>query len=229
VGYNNHYAFDPGFYRVELNPEADLPEGMPFEELLNAHLERQIQQTGIKVLIIDNLTYLRNETEKASDALPLMKLLKALKSKYGLSLLVLAHTPKRDQSKPIGRNDLQGSKMLINFCDSSFAVGESSTDKSVRYLKQIKTRYSEMVYDAENVATCMIEKPHNFLQFTFLGYNTEKDHLNEPRQTAKEHLAGQILKLHSKGHSIRTISTQLGLSHAKVQRTLEKIETANAA
>ena len=52
--------------------------------------------------------------------------MKALKSKYGLSILVLAHTPKRDSGKPLGRNDLQGSKMIINFCDSAFAIGESA-------------------------------------------------------------------------------------------------------
>lgn len=98
-------------------------------------------------MVIDNLTYLRNETERAKNALPLMKHLKALKNKFDLSILVLAHTPKRDMTKPITRNDLQGSKMLINFCDSSFAIGESSKDKSLRYLKQIKVRNSEFKYD----------------------------------------------------------------------------------
>ena len=44
-----------------------------------------------------------------------LKYLKKLKSKHGLSILALAHTPKRDATKPLGRNDLQGSKMLINF------------------------------------------------------------------------------------------------------------------
>ena len=56
-------------------------------------------------MIIDNLTYLKNETEKAKDALPLMKHLKALKRKYGLSILALAHTPKRDATKQLSRND----------------------------------------------------------------------------------------------------------------------------
>lgn len=53
-----------------------------------------------------------------------MKQLKTLKNKYDLSLLILAHTPKRDLSKQLTRNDLQGSKMLINFCDSCFAIAK---------------------------------------------------------------------------------------------------------
>ena len=89
-------------------------------------LVRCITETGARILIIDNLTYLKAENEKAKDALPLMKHLKALKSKYSLSILAtLAHTPKRDMSKPLSPNDLQGSKMLMNFCDSSFAIGKS--------------------------------------------------------------------------------------------------------
>lgn len=95
-------------------------------------------------MIIDNIIYLKDETEKAKFALPLMKDLQRLKNKYGLSILALAHTPKRDLSKSITRNDLQGSKMLINFCDSSFSIGESSTDKNIRYLKQIKARNTEI-------------------------------------------------------------------------------------
>ena len=132
IKFEQHYSFDNNFIRVEINPDAIIPETQTFEDYLNYSLERSIAETGAKVLIIDNLTYLKNETEKAKDALPLMKHLKALKNKYGLSILALAHTPKRDLSKPITRNDLQGSKMLINFCDSSFSIGESHSDKNLR-------------------------------------------------------------------------------------------------
>lgn len=195
--FENHYSFHDNFLRVEVNPDADVPESQPFEDYLNYSLERSITETGAKVLIIDNLTYLKNETEKAKDALPLMKHLKALKSKYGLSILALAHTPKRDLSKPITRNDLQGSKMLINFCDSSFSIGESHADKSVRYLKQIKQRNTEQIYDAENVCVCQIDKPLNFLQFEFMQFGTEREHLKaitENERTEIETSVKDLLK-----------------------------------
>lgn len=195
IKFEQHYYFDNNFIRVEINPDAEIPETQTFEHFLNHSLERSITETGAKVLIIDNLTYLKNETEKAKDALPLMKHLKALKSKYGLSILALAHTPKRDLSKPITRNDLQGSKMLINFCDSSFAIGESSNDKSTRYLKQIKARNTEIIYDTENVCICHIEKPYNFLQFEFLNYGTEREHLKQVSETEKTELESSIKQL----------------------------------
>jgi hypothetical protein len=37
-----------------------------------------------------------------------MEHLKSLKSKHDLTILILAHTPKRDFNKPISNNDLQG-------------------------------------------------------------------------------------------------------------------------
>ena len=195
LDYEIAYQFDNDLLRVEINPDSDIPENLTFEKYLSYSLEKLIIERDSKILVIDNLTYLRTETEKAKDALPLMKELKALKNKYKLSILILAHTPKRDLSKPITRNDLQGSKMLINFCDSSFSIGESSTDKGVRYIKMIKARNTEIVYDAENVCVCNISKPYNFLQFEFLHFGLEKDHLKAVSEKEKEELETKIAEL----------------------------------
>jgi hypothetical protein len=221
IQFEQHYNFDNNFIRVEINPDATIPEAQTFEDYLNYSLEQSITGTGAKVLIIDNLTYLKNETEKAKDALPLMKHLKALKNKYGLSILALAHTPKRDLSKPITRNDLQGSKMLINFCDSSFSIGESHSDKNLRYLKQIKQRNTEQIYDAENVCVCQIDKPLNFLLFEFVNYGKEWDHLKQHTEKDKENLNERVNELKQQGRSLREIGAELGISHMKVSRILK--------
>jgi RecA-family ATPase len=223
--FEQHYNFDNNFIRVEINPDATIPEAQTFEDYLNHSLERSINETGAKVLIIDNLTYLKNETEKAKDALPLMKHLKALKNKYGLSILALAHTPKRDLSKPITRNDLQGSKMLINFCDSSFSIGESHSDKNLRYLKQIKQRNTEQIYDAENVCVCQIDKPLNFLLFEFVNFGKEWEHLKQHTEKDKEYLNEKVSELKQQGRSLREIGSELGISHMKVSRILKDCNT----
>lgn len=225
IKFEQHYSFDNNFIRVEINPDATIPENQTFEDYLNHSLERSITETGAKVLIIDNLTYLKNETEKAKDALPLMKHLKALKNKYGLSILALAHTPKRDLSKPITRNDLQGSKMLINFCDSSFSIGESHSDKNLRYLKQIKQRNTEQIYDAENVCICQIDKPDNFLLFEFVNFGKEWEHLKQHTEKDKENLNEKVIELNQQGRSLREIGVELGISHMKVSRILKDCNT----
>ena len=93
-----------------------------------------------KCSFIDNIPCLRYGTHAVTRALNLIHGMQSIKSKYGLSILVLAHTPKRNPSKLITQNDLQDSKMLINFCDSAFAIGKSETVPGLRYLKQIKQR-----------------------------------------------------------------------------------------
>ncbi len=222
VNFKQHYIFNDGFYRAEIDPDIDIPENQSFENFLNQSLEQSIIKTGAKILIIDNLTYLKNETEKAKDALPLMKHLKALKSKYGLSILALAHTPKRDLSKPISRNDLAGSKMLINFVDSCFSIGESFQDKNLRYIKQIKARNTEIIFDAENVAVCRVHKPHNFLEFEFIDYGTEREHLKQLTENDKENRILEALELKSKGLSNVQIANQFNVSEGAVRKWIKK-------
>jgi RecA-family ATPase len=219
--FTNHYRFRDDLYRAQLN-DMELPDGFTnFNQYLNHRLERSIVQTKAKVIIIDNITYLGTENEQAKDALPLMKQLKALKNKYGLSILVLAHTPKRDMTMAITRNDLQGSKMLMNFCDSSFAIGESQADTSLRYLKQIKQRNTEQVYGAEKVCLFNIDKPHNFLQYQFVGYGQEWDHLKTQRQGLSADLIEQAVELKLEGISIRESAKIMGISYQKVNRLLQ--------
>ncbi len=220
--FTNHFNFDENFIRAEINPNADIEKGFAtFEDYLNHSLNRTIAETGAKVLIIDNLTYLKNENERAKDALPLMKHLKALKNKYNLSILALAHTPKLDSSKPITNNDLQGSKMLMNFCDSSFSIGKSSRENGLRYLKQIKVRNVEMKFDAGNVHLCQIEKPDNFLRFSFEGFARESEHLKVITEKDRNELIEQAKKLSAMGESQRKIADELGISVGAVNKYLK--------
>lgn len=221
IEFSQHFNFDKDFIRVEINPDTDIPEKETFETFLNDSLERSIIETGSKILIIDNLTYLKAETEKSRDALPLMKHLKALKSKYGLSILALAHTPKRDLSKPITRNDLAGSKMLINFVDSCFSIGESHSDKNLRYIKQIKARNTEIIYDTENVAICQIEKPHNFLQFEYVDLGNEMEHLKQISKEDRETNISKAKDLNQQGMSQRQIAKELSISLGAVNKYLK--------
>ena len=95
-----HYEFDDGFKRVEINPDADIPDNINYEDYLIQALEYEIVKSGTTIVIVDIITFLKNEAEKAKDAVPLIKKLKELKTKYNLSLLVLAHTPKETCLNP---------------------------------------------------------------------------------------------------------------------------------
>lgn len=160
-------------------------------------------------------------SEKGDAAGTLMLRLMALKRKYGLSMLILAHTPKRCLSNPITQNDLAGSKKLYNFFDSVFAIGKSAKNSSVRYIKQLKVRYGNYTYDADNVIVCVIEKVGTFLQFVDIGYAVEKEHLKEPSEKDSTQEKETIKRMVAEGKTYRVIASELGVTLGKVQRALK--------
>ena len=224
--YINQYQFHPDFLRVEVNPDNYMPDGKDYDSYLAEELEKAIIETESKIIVIDNITFLRGENERAQDALPLMKHLKALKQKHNLSILVLAHTPKRDETRPLGMNDLQGSKMLMNFCDSSVAIGKSVKDQGFRYLKQIKERNTSKIYDSEYVPVAQVTKHDNFLMFEFIGFDSEKEHLRASNQEDKGALLEQVRELMKAGTSQREMARILDISVGKVNGLVQEIKTS---
>jgi len=222
---NGAYAFHKNFYRVVLNPDST-GEGRfkNYGEYMNNALENIIITTKARILILDNITCLRNTTQAAESAIALMRNLQALKNRYQLSILVLAHTPKRNAARPITRNDLQGSKMLLNFADSAFAIGESQTTPGLRYLKQIKQRSGIEHYGKENICLGRIVKQGSFLKFDFEGFDPEAAHLMHYTQQHRRDMEERILQLHKQGHSVRAISAQTKVYYTSVHRLIKKFE-----
>ena len=221
--FGDHH-FGPGFARLVFNPDADSHKFATYVDYLNNAIENVIISSCARILIIDNITCLRSGTEAAASAVSLMRKLQAIKQLYGLSILVLAHTPKRNPAKPISRNDLQGSKMLINFADSAFAIGESQTHTDLRYLKQIKQRSDRQMYGQDNVCLCRIAKPHSFLHFEFTGHGPETTHLLHYTEQQRKATEDQIIQLHNRGLTLRAISAETGISYATVFRLVKRLE-----
>lgn len=195
--YGKPYTFPERLYRVSLDSDALLDAD--FEGTIIGSIEQMAQQTRCRIFIVDNLTYLCCAMEKGDAAGRLMIQLNNLKKRYGLSILVLAHTPKRSLDCPITSNDLAGSKRLYNFFDSVFVIGKSALDGGLRYVKQLKVRYGTFSYDADNVIVYEIEKTDAFLQFVFRGYSTEKEHLKKPGDNESGQRDCLILQLSQSG------------------------------
>ncbi|MBD1395499.1 AAA family ATPase [Mucilaginibacter glaciei] len=222
------YKFSENFYRAQFNTgyqvESDAPQN---DDLLIAAIEYKIKQVHATVLIIDNISCLRGGTENASVALRLIKNLKDLKTDHNLSILVLAHTPKRrNPGLPLSADDLHGSKLLINLADSAFAIGTSSADRQLRYLKQIKQRSSAQAYGEDNICLCRIIKPHDFLQMQFEGHSHERLHLRTRHMLNRELLAPKVAELAAKGYKQRQISSELGIALGVVNKLMPKVSSA---
>lgn len=215
------HTFSDNFYRVEIDKEKLNVDN--FEDCIIANIEAAALHCNADILIIDNLTWICSNGEKGDIAGKFMMELISLKKKHGFSVLIIAHTPKRNQSNPITQNDLAGSKKLYNFFDSCFAIGQSAKDNRLRYIKQMKIRHGEFMYDSENVIVCQIEKAETFLQFTPVGYATEREHLKQPSERDRQSLLDDVKTLHAKGMSQRQIADQLGVSVGTVHNYLRKM------
>ena len=218
------HIFPKNFSRAEIDPEliagADLEQG-----ILNS-IEEAAKQ-GTRFFVIDNITFICNDSEKGATAGSFMMKLIRLKKKYFLTTIVIAHTPKRRGYEPITQNDLAGSAKLINFFDAGIALARSAKDNNLRYLKQVKVRTGEYQYDADNVIVYDVVKTEGFLHFELQGYAKEGDHLKN-RESADDYDDIQaILRLKKDGKSIRDIADELGLSSTTVFRKLKKAKDNN--
>lgn len=126
-----------------------------------------------KFIILDNITNGFGSIFSKTRMLELISDMKSLKERFGLTILIIAHCPKRNKKKPITDNDLGGTKMIMNFVDSAFAVGTSIQDESIRYIKQIKAR----VEGKDGKVWTVRIKSEPYLSFHYIDTTDEDIHL----------------------------------------------------
>ncbi len=215
------HIFPSNFSRAEIDPE--LIVGADLEQEILDSVEEAAKQ-GTHFFVIDNITFICNDSEKGSTAGSFMMKLIRLKKKYNLTTIVIAHTPKRRGWEPITQNDLAGSAKLINFFDAGIALARSAKDNNLRYLKQVKVRTGEYQYDAENVIVYDVVKTDGFLKFEFQGYAKEDDHLKNRESSDDYDEIQAILRLKKEGKTIRQIAEEMDMASTTVHRRLRKAE-----
>lgn len=218
---NQVHMFPDNFERAEIDPE--LIVGEDLEEAILDSIEDSAKR-GIQFFVLDNITFACNDSEKGATAGQFMMKIIRLKKKYHLTIIVIAHTPKRRGYEPITQNDLAGSAKLINFFDAGIAIARSAKDPNLRYVKQVKVRTGEYLYDADNVIIYDVNKVDGFLKFEFREYGREGDHLKIPTKDYETDEIQDILKLQHQGKSLREIAKDLDMSLGMVQRRLKKAE-----
>lgn len=230
------YSFSDNFLRPNIN----MPKVKTAAEahaVILADMESCILQSGAKVVVIDNLTRIAGDTTKGDAAFAIMDKLDTLKKQYNLSILVLAHTPKRNPLLKITQNDLMGSSMLMSFADSCFSISKSGKDPDTRYIKQQKVRAVRMNYDENNVITYTQTKDNCLLKFDFLGYEKEADQLQEldvedyiQRQDTILYIY-QSIQNPTLGQIAKQASQELGMliHKAQVKRILDKYRAEQEA
>lgn len=216
------YVFDDGLLRVTIDNGFEFSNNSNFESVLIDEIEKTAIEKGTKIIVIDNLTYLRSDVERARDAGSFMRELNQLKKKHRLSILVIGHPPKKDPFKPITKNDLSGSKVIMNLIDSSFTIGESQKDKTLRYIKQIKVRTGNYVFDSENVCICSISKDDYFLQYKYIEQGCELEHLREMNEYNKSERIEEAKLMKEKRMTNVEIGKRFGVTEGAVRLWLKE-------
>ncbi len=218
------HVFPANFSRAEIDPE--LIVGADLEQEILDSIEEAAKQ-GTLFFVIDNITFICNDSEKGATAGSFMMKLIRLKKKYGLTTIVIAHTPKRRGWEPITQNDLAGSAKLINFFDAGIALARSAKDNNLRYLKQVKVRTGEYRYDGENVIIYDVVKSNGFLKFEIQGYAKEEEHLKNRDSSDDYEEIITILKMQKDGKTVREIAELMDMAKSTVQRRLDKAKACN--
>lgn len=216
------YSFSNKFIRIEIDREQNSEdEKLSFEQLIINSITVQALKNKAKVLIIDNITYLAASNEKSHEALELMKVILKLSREHSISILLIAHTPKRDIYSPIQLEDLAGSKALSNFVDVCFCIGESVKGDNIRYIKQLKNRNYPIEYGQENVINCEIVKENSFLKFDMIGFGAEKEHL-QTSTTNEDKRTLEAKQLKASGKTNVEIAKTIGVSTRTIGRWLKQ-------
>lgn len=218
------HRFSDNFGRLEFSRSGGNLANL--QEIID-QIELQVIEREARVLIIDNITWICNRSESGDAAGELMQLLIDLKRRRGLSILVLAHTPKRNISSPLTQNSLAGSKRIANFMDSMFAIGLSKINRPRgRYIKQIKVRSTEMMYGETNVITAMMVKQGDFIGLEHTGYAWEREQLEEPdsEDIERDEARQEIIERIQSGQTQRQICKEMKIS----PNTLTKVRKAIA-
>jgi KaiC/GvpD/RAD55 family RecA-like ATPase len=181
---NGSLRFNDTYHRSDLNPDfLDLENA---DELIMNEILRDVEIHKPGLIIIDNITYISSESQDPAVATKLMKKLCAMQRRYQpLTIIVIAHTPKRDLSQPVQSRHLAGAKNLDNFAKSVIAISFSKQDPDKRYIKQTKCRNRSdgyQPYDETHVVDCAISRSNGSLQYDFYGFSKEQAHL-----TAKDY------------------------------------------
>lgn len=215
------HRFPDNLYRVTIDRDRIDPEN--YEENLMSGIEEEALSINAKVLIVDNLTFVCSNSEKGDAAGFFMTRLTDMAKKHTLSILILAHTPKRFLSNPITQNDIAGSKKLYNFFDSAFAIGQSALSQSQRYLIQVKVRTGSFTFGKDHVIVCTVEKVGDFLCFVETGFAKEREHLRTSIKEEKEEFCQEIHRLQDEGMTIREIAKLMNVGKSTVERILKKV------
>ena len=214
------HRFPDNLLRAELRPDDIVDTGL--EQAILDSMAEAAEKKGIRHIFVDNITFLLNDSEKGESAGAFMKKILYLKRLYGLTLVIVGHSPKREPRTPMTQNDLAGSAKLMNFFDAGIAIGRSAQDNLLRYVKQVKVRTGAFQYDSDNVILYRLQQVQGYTQFVFQDYVKEADHLRPKNEFTEAEDLQELIDLEAQQKTVRQMADITGFPPTTVHRKLRK-------
>jgi hypothetical protein len=201
------YSFAKGLYReCPVNPDD-----------ICGTIRNAVTNSGVKAVIVDSLTALKQTYQGTTETLELLKRLRQLCEELGVSILVLTDCQDARGASLVSERDLGRSRILCNLADSVFAIGRNPNSRRGAFLIQTRSRSGPVVWTTDNAPLCHIKKFEDGL----LGFAFDdrfSPHLDDERRL----LICRVHRLKELGCTLAEISELLSISPSMAQRLNKK-------
>lgn len=109
-----------------------------------ALLDEHMEQTKPDVVFIDSMTRCcPSDIESSGIGSEIMSKIKGLSKKHDTAIVIIHHSTKQSEIKPMNEASMAGSRVLMQEADFIIGVNKIDTGEKIRYIKEISCRYSE--------------------------------------------------------------------------------------
>jgi len=202
-----HYKFAENFYR-------DRPSS---NDQLIEWLRAAIKANGFRVVVIDDLSAIKNTHDGTRETLKLMRDLKLLCDELNVSILALADSDEPGKTGIVGEADLGRSRVLCSVADSIFAIGRHPRKPGHCYLVQTRSKSSPIFWTPQNAPVCrLVQEEIGFLGFAF------DERLASTMDDETRQLICSVKALRDAGKTYRAIADELDIPRSRAERLFKK-------
>lgn len=159
-------------------------------------IENTSKRHNSKVLFIDNLSNIADQIEQAAEADRFISDLIGRMKALDLTIMFLGHTPKLVANTQLNINQLKGSSSLTKSFESVIGFKRSLVDKNISYIRQLKSRDADYIFDEEHVGKFEFDKNGNGgWSLNYLGTDEELNLLKDSKKGGRPQKYDDDLKV----------------------------------
>ena len=130
-------------------------------------LEKEIKSHRSNLIFIDSTNRFNIDIQEKLEANSMMQKFRKLAEKYNCAIILIHHTVKSQENKPMTLNTMSGSSALSR--DADFFIGVNRLTNGVRYIKFVESRY----YQYDDKCKVLSIQENSLIDLQFEEYESE--------------------------------------------------------